>query len=105
MRFDLKISFGTPFERGRENKKFKTMILTKRYPATLNYANAFNELFNQFSSNPGNISNVPAVNIFETTEGYELDLNAPGRNKEDFKINVENGLLTISYEQKPEAEG
>lgn len=80
------------------------MILTKRYPATLNYANTFNELFNQFS-NPGSISHLPAVNIFETAEGYELDLNAPGRNKEDFKVHVENGLLTISYEQKPEAEG
>jgi HSP20 family protein len=28
-------------------------------------------------------------------------LNVPGRNKEDFKVNFENELLTISY-QKPE---
>jgi HSP20 family protein len=31
-------------------------------------------------------------------------LNAPGRNKEDFKINLENGLLTISFEKKEEIE-
>jgi HSP20 family protein len=28
----------------------------------------------------------------------------PGRNKEDFKINVDKGLLTVSYEKKEEAE-
>ncbi|MBZ5856249.1 Hsp20/alpha crystallin family protein [Flavihumibacter profundi] len=42
------------------------------------------------------------VNIAETAEAYHLELNAPGRNKEDFKVTVENGLLTISYEQKEE---
>ena len=26
----------------------------------------------------------------------------PGRNKEDFKINAENGLLTVSYDKKEE---
>ena len=31
-----------------------------------------------------------------------MELNAPGRNKEDFKINIENGLLTISFEKKVE---
>ncbi|MBL7768220.1 MAG: Hsp20/alpha crystallin family protein [Flavipsychrobacter sp.] len=45
------------------------------------------------------INTVP-VNILETSDGYHLELNAPGRTKEEFKIQVENGLLTISYEQK-----
>ncbi|MES2329551.1 MAG: Hsp20/alpha crystallin family protein [Bacteroidota bacterium] len=31
-------------------------------------------------------------------------MSAPGRNKEDFKINLDNGLLTISFEKKEEAE-
>ena len=43
------------------------------------------------------------VNIVETTDGYHLELNAPGRNKEAFKIALENGLLTISYEQSESA--
>jgi HSP20 family protein len=42
---------------------------------------------------------LPAVNIFETSDAYHLELNVPGRNKEDFKVNFENGLLTISYEK------
>ena len=44
------------------------------------------------------------MNIHETNEGFHLELNAPGRNKEDFKVNVENGLLTISYEKKESQE-
>ena len=42
------------------------------------------------------------VNIVENKDGYHLEVNAPGRNKENFKVQVNKGLLTISYEQ-PEA--
>src|SRR3954471_15146767 len=48
--------------------------------------------------------NVPAVNIHETKDDYQLELVAPGLNKEDFKISLEKGLLTISYEKKTETE-
>jgi HSP20 family protein len=39
------------------------------------------------------------VNIRETEQQYELDVIAPGCKKEDFKINVEDNLLTISMNQ------
>ncbi|GAO43949.1 Hsp20/alpha crystallin family protein [Flavihumibacter petaseus] len=42
------------------------------------------------------------VNIVETTDAYHLELTAPGRSKEDIKLQVEDGLLTISYEHKKE---
>lgn len=48
--------------------------------------------------------NVPAVNIHETNEAYHIELNAAGRNKEDFKILVENNLLTISFEKTNQTE-
>jgi HSP20 family protein len=44
----------------------------------------------------------PPVNIVETAVGYHLELNAPGRSKEDFKVTQENGLLSISFEEKKE---
>ena len=50
------------------------------------------------------------VNIRETEQWYELDVIAPGCRKEDFKISVEDNLLTISMtredrkEQNQEAE-
>lgn len=68
----------------------------------------FDELFNAFPSNFG--SSMPsgyptaAVNIHETADAFHLELNAPGRNKEDFAINVDKGLLTILYEKKESTE-
>lgn len=45
--------------------------------------------------------NVP-VNLRETDKTYEMSLVAPGLRKEDFRLNVTDNLLTISYEQKEE---
>ncbi len=82
------------------------MTILKNNPTTLGYL--FEDLFDQFPGNwnkegKSQFASV-AVNIHETTDAYHLELNAPGRKKEDFKINVENGLLTISFEKKTEAE-
>jgi HSP20 family protein len=50
-----------------------------------------------------NWSNTTApVNIKETDTAYELHVVAPGLKKEDFKINVEDNTLKISFEQKEE---
>lgn len=40
---------------------------------------------------------VPAVNIKETDAAYAVELAAPGLKKEDFAIEVDNGVLAISY--------
>lgn len=44
------------------------------------------------------------VNLKETDKAYEMQLVAPGLRKEDFKLNVTNELLTVSFEQKDEQE-
>lgn len=49
-------------------------------------------------------TNLPPVNIHETNDAFHLELVAPGLKKEDFKISLEKGLLTISYEKKEEKE-
>jgi HSP20 family protein len=48
--------------------------------------------------------NVPAVNITERKDDYLVSLAAPGLKKEDFKIDVEGNLLTISSEKEEENE-
>ncbi|WP_299486019.1 Hsp20/alpha crystallin family protein [uncultured Allomuricauda sp.] len=45
-------------------------------------------------------TSAPAVNIKDNTEGFELELAVPGGKKKDFKIEVENDILTISSEVK-----
>ena len=39
---------------------------------------------------------IPAVNIKENDDVFELELSVPGFNKEDFKLKLDNDLLTIS---------
>lgn len=43
---------------------------------------------------------VPAVNIRETDTSYVVELAAPGRKREDFKIEVHDKVLSISSERK-----
>jgi HSP20 family protein len=46
--------------------------------------------------------NLAPVNIDETAEGFQLEISVPGINKEEIKVNVDKGLLTISYDKKEE---
>ena len=45
---------------------------------------------------------LPAVNIKENGKQFNIELAAPGFNKNDFKINVEEDVITISAEKKEE---
>lgn len=47
---------------------------------------------------------LPAVNIKENEDEFTVEVAAPGMDKEDFKINVENNVLTISSEKTVENE-
>jgi HSP20 family protein len=62
------------------------------------------EFFQGFPAGLGKEENLgfPPVNIHETADAYHLELSAPGRSKEDFKIAIDNGQLTISFEKKEE---
>lgn len=46
----------------------------------------------------------PAVNIKELDKGYEIEMAAPGFKKDDFKISIEKGMLTVSSERREEKE-
>ena len=47
---------------------------------------------------------IPAVNVTESKNAFKLEVGAPGFKKNDFKIEVNNGYLTISGENKSEKE-
>ncbi|MFN3753620.1 Hsp20/alpha crystallin family protein [Flavobacterium sp.] len=49
-------------------------------------------------------TNIPAVNIKETDTNYSLELAAPGKVKDDFTIEIDHNVLTISSEVKTENE-
>lgn len=43
---------------------------------------------------------VPATNILENEKQFEIQLSAPGMKKEDFSLQMENNVLSVSYEKK-----
>jgi HSP20 family protein len=45
---------------------------------------------------------IPAVNISETKSAFKLSIAAPGFKKDDFKVEVVNGVMSISAETKTE---
>lgn len=45
---------------------------------------------------------LPAVNIRDTEQQYELEVSAPGFKKEDFKVATDQGLLIITAEASDE---
>ena len=56
-----------------------------------------------FSGNAAR-SSVPAVNVRETKDTYELEVAAPGMNKQDFKVELDNNMLVISAEKESKRE-
>jgi HSP20 family protein len=78
-----------------------------RFPHRPNGFTSFNNLLSDvFPQVPSLYKEDPRqvapVNIKETEKEYLLDIIAPGMNKEDFSINIENNQLTISAEKKDE---
>ena len=51
----------------------------------------------------GSNSTLPAVNVKEEANEYQIEVAAPGLKKNDFRLNYENGTLTISSEKKNES--
>jgi HSP20 family protein len=47
---------------------------------------------------------IPAVNVKETADSFEVEMAAPGMTKDDFKVELNNNVLTISSEKKHENE-
>ena len=64
-----------------------------------------NELMDWNRSNFSSTNtSLPAVNVKETEDDFIIELAAPGMNKKDFKVSLNNNILTISSEIKDEKE-
>jgi HSP20 family protein len=47
---------------------------------------------------------IPAVNIRETNEAFEVEMAAPGMTRDDFKVELEGNNLTITSEKEENQE-
>jgi len=66
----------------------------------------FNDFFSDFLNSDvlqkDFFKSVPAVNIMERKDDFTIELAVPGIDKNDFKIEVDKGVLSISAEKKEE---
>jgi HSP20 family protein len=79
--------------------------LVKPHFANPSYLNGFfgKDLFHEFNT-PAFSGSVPAVNVVENTEGFRIEVAAPGLQKSDFKLNLEKNQLTISAQKEQKNE-
>ncbi len=69
-----------------------------------------NSVFDDFFSNnqdwrlPIERSNTPAANVAETESDFTIELAVPGKQKEDFKIEIDSNVIAISSEEESSTE-
>jgi len=87
-----------------------TLVRFNNKPQTKYFNNLMDDFFSTMPSlfrddfsRPALKQTVP-VNVKEDEQGYSLEVVAPGFAKEDFKIDLEQNILTISAEKKEETE-
>ena len=85
------------------------MSLVKFKPQTSLW-DPFDNFFNDFFEGefkPGRMplnTNVPAANVKEMDDSFHIELAAHGMSKKDFKIELEDDVLSIRAEHKEESE-
>jgi len=84
------------------------MSLVKRENYLPTWSNFFNDFLNRdwydWSNQNFSLTNttIPSVNIKENGNEFEVEMAAPGMKKDDFKIELNNSVLTISSEKQTE---
>jgi len=75
-----------------------------------NFPSIFDDFFSRELLDWGNVdfspmsTTVPSVNVKETVDNYEVEMAAPGMSKDDFKVELDGNLLSISSSKEQEDE-
>ncbi len=85
--------------------KFKNGPAARNHPAfdcSVNFPSFFSDTLERLWTDE-EVSWMPSANIKERAGDFKIDLAAPGMDKKDLSIEVENGVLTVSGERKEAA--
>jgi HSP20 family protein len=82
--------------------KFNNGLKNNAHPF---FNDVFDSLLNDSFISDKLVARVPAVNIAENDNEFHIELAVPGLKKEDFKINLDKNILTVSAEKKSENVG
>ena len=64
------------------------------------FSSLVDRFFNESLARTGGSVFTPKVDVIENEASYEVQVAVPGLNKEDFKIEINDGYLTVSGERK-----
>lgn len=84
-----------------------SIVKWNNYPGMTNLFDDFfsRDLWNWgLANNSTTNTTIPAVNIRETADSFEVEMAAPGMKKEDFKVELDGNTLTINSEAQNQAE-
>lgn len=81
------------------------MHYNKRYPVLSriwnnDLPNIFEDILSSDFDMDIGLSKVPQINIREEEKSYIIDVASPGREKKDFDIKVQDGILTVKGSKK-----
>ncbi|HEV8504954.1 MAG TPA: Hsp20/alpha crystallin family protein [Chitinophagaceae bacterium] len=80
--------------------KYALTKTSEKFPALFDdFFKPWNEWFDNDSNFWNRTFRMPAVNITEDKDEYNVSLAVPGMKKDDFKIDVDGNMLTISCEK------
>ncbi|MET0637605.1 MAG: Hsp20/alpha crystallin family protein [Chitinophagaceae bacterium] len=82
-----------------------THVRFNRQPLQRTINNLVDDIFTEFPVAFRNDNKFVPVNIIEKESGYQIEVVAPGFEKNDFKVNVDQQILSISAEVKEAAAG
>lgn len=68
--------------------------------APVSFSSLVDKFFNDSMQRSGQSTFSPKVDVVETEKAFELYVEVPGMNKEDFNLEINDNYLTISGERK-----
>jgi HSP20 family protein len=82
-----------------------TLVKTNRSNGIPSVRKMMEDFWNtdKFFNQPFFSEALPAVNVKETKDNFHVEVAAPGYKKDDFHVTAENGILTISAENRHES--
>jgi HSP20 family protein len=89
-----------------QNNKEVIMSIIRRNDMFPSMLGLFDDFFARdlagwgLNNNSSTNTTIPAVNIRETNDNFEVEMAAPGMTKDDFKIELDGNMLTITSEKE-----
>ena len=80
-----------------------TIIRKKQSPITGLWSNILDQDFFAMPSYEHAVHTLPKVNVIEDDNGYKIELAVPGFEKNDFNIEIDDDVLSISLEKETNA--